>query len=129
MMMGKSICSNCGCKYVTVETRFNEKCYEVYRMKQCPQCGDSCFTREHIAKDGLDFRKRWNYNSRAAQGWRDQKKELKRLMRVAKSFSANGVDESYEDLKRKYEALVGLVGREPTDEEIDNMAKNQKPEE
>ena len=124
-MMAKSVCSKCGNKYKTIDTRFNEKRYEIYRLKQCPICGDEVFTKESITKDGIDFRKKWNYNSRAAQGWRDQKKELRRLMRVAKSFSADGVREDYEALKQKYEAMVELVGREPTDEEIDNLKSKE----
>lgn len=126
MMLAKGVCSNCGEKYKTVETRFGDRSYVVYRLKQCPCCGESCFTREHITKDSYEFRKRWNYNSRSAQDWREQKKELKRLLRVAKSYSAKGVDESYENLKRKYEAMVELVGREPTDEELDSMAENKE---
>ena len=125
MMLAKSVCSKCGCKFRTVETRYNEKTYEVYRMKQCPECKDTCFTRERITNDGTDFRKRWNYNSRSAQEWRDRKRELKRLMRVAKSYSAKGVDESYEELKRKYEALVELVGREPTETEMNPTEQDE----
>ena len=128
MMLGRSVCSNCGCKFKTVETRYNEKSYVVYRLRECPNCKDTVFTREHIVKDSLDFRKKWNYNSRAAQGWRDSKKELRRLMRVAKSYSANGVDEDYESLKRKYAAMVELVGREPTDQEIAEITNSQMEE-
>ena len=120
MMLAKSVCSKCGSKYKAIETRYNEKIYEVYRMKQCPKCGDTCYTRERITQDGEDFKKRWNYNSRSAQRWREEKKELKRMMRIAKSYSAKGVDESYEELKRKYEALVALVGSELPEKETTN---------